>query len=130
MEFESFFSWRSRLGLSQQRAADSLGLGLRQVQNFESDRAPSARANQFPSRAVRLAMAYLSEHPKELATIRAAPLLLPLNEIQQQHLAMLADDRRHKMNRKIGMALVRRRLAKDLEDGFAITPEGRATLKD
>ncbi len=129
MENESFADWRQRLGLSQVQAAAVLGITERQVQNFESDLAPVGREPQDPSRALELAMRYLEEHPGELrAALTAAPMK-PLTAAQIEKLRLLAGGRVHDFDRKIGLALVRRGLAKDGAKGFSITAAGRALLR-
>lgn len=39
MEKQDFTDWRRRLGLSQQAAAEALGMGRRQIQKYEAGEA-------------------------------------------------------------------------------------------
>jgi len=64
-------SWRFRLGLTQVEAARALGIGRRQIQNYESNLAPVGRDRQQPPVVVQLAMRYLAEHPEELPRIES-----------------------------------------------------------
>jgi transcriptional regulator with XRE-family HTH domain len=112
-----FLEWRSALKLSQFQAADALGLSRRTVQYYESGEQP------LPNK-VRFAMEHLAEHRGKLKDARSAAT--PLNDIQRRTLASLADGETHKIDRKIGKALARRKLARELAGGFTITDAGRA----
>ena len=115
-----FVAWRERLGLSQLQAAGALDLSRRTVQYYES-------GEQLIPAKVRMAMAHLAEHPGKLKEARsAAP---PLNEIQRLTLATLADGSTHRIDRKIGKALARRKLARELAGGFVITEAGRSQIR-
>lgn len=123
MQSESYFrAWRLRLGLTLIEAAAVLGRSRRQIQYYD------AGEWEVPIH-VRLAMDHLEEHPAKLRAA-AKKMPLPLNDIQRRSLTTLTDGRTHPLDRRIGEALVRRRLAKDLAAGFLITAEGRAILEE
>lgn len=57
MEPEHFRAWRKRLGLTQQAAADALGVSLSSVTLYEGTWTPSTgRSGEIP-KTIRLAMA-------------------------------------------------------------------------
>jgi hypothetical protein len=115
-----FSEWRAALKLTQFEARQALGLSRRMVFYYEAGEWP------IPEK-VRFAMAHLAEHPSKLKDARAAPL--PATDIQRAALAKLADGAPHKLNRKTGEALARRKLARELASGFVITDAGRSIAR-
>ena len=59
MTGEEFKAWRKRLGMTQARAAEVLGITLRGIQKREAGQSPINREADMACR-------YLEEHPEQL----------------------------------------------------------------
>ena len=53
---DDFRAWRQRLGLSQSRAAEALGMKIRQIQKYEAGEAAIPRSISLACKAIALGL--------------------------------------------------------------------------